>query len=37
MIPLELADWAKDAVGGSMALAIPVAALRETIHRKCYK
>ena len=27
MIPLELADWAKDAVGGSMALAIPVAAL----------
>lgn len=27
MIPLELADWAKEAVGGSMALAIPVAAL----------
>lgn len=27
MVPLELADWAKDAVGGSMALAIPVAAL----------
>mgnify|MGYP001350212115 CR=1 FL=1 len=27
MIPLELADWARDAVGGSMALAIPVAAL----------
>ena len=27
MIPLELADWAKEAVGGSMLLAIPVAAL----------
>ena len=27
MLPLELADWAKEAVGGSMLLAIPVAAL----------
>ena len=27
MVPLELADWAKEAVGGSMLLAIPVAAL----------
>ena len=27
MLPLELADWAKEAVGGSMLLALPVAAL----------
>lgn len=27
MLPLELADWAKEAVGGSMLLAVPVAAL----------
>ena len=27
MIPLELADWAREAVGGSMLLAVPVAAL----------
>jgi len=27
LVPLDLASWAKDAVGGSMALAIPVAVL----------
>ncbi|MEN0072684.1 MAG: cytochrome c biogenesis CcdA family protein, partial [Propionicimonas sp.] len=27
MLPLELADWAREAVGGSMLLALPVAAL----------
>ena len=31
MLPLELADWARDAVGGSMLLAIPVAALAGLI------
>ena len=27
MVPLEVADWAREAVGGSMLLAVPVAAL----------
>jgi len=27
MVPLELAEWAREAVGGSMLLAVPVAAL----------
>jgi len=31
MIPLDLAEWARDAVGGSMPLALPVAALAGLI------